>query len=915
MNRYAIYILVMIIVLAILVPESRSLAEKTVAHPPSNVEDDSQPQTDPSPATPQPDKITAVGTPLHTTYITSGCSLPNGTEGIGLAFDGQYLWHSCRTPTFPPSVPDLFKVDPLTGQVLASFTVSLPSSIGFRYPGGLAWDPIRKKLWTLQVGTVWLIDPATGIPTLVFTTGQATYYVALAYDPQDDTLYMNGGSSNQIIYHFSSSGTLLGTWTVGPYLPRGGLAVAGDLLYHTSGDLDYTTLDSIVAHDKVTGSLQFQFNTTSTKIMNDLECDSVTFAPLTALWVLDPADPEQATAYEIPVAVCSSQGIFDLTSTPGDDAKDDVTLTWTAPDGNGSPASAYDLRYSDAPIDETAWDLTTQVQGVPPPASPGNFETLTLSSFANGTRWYFGLKYQDANGKWSALSNVPSLLDLGFRPTTDGYYYKNFSDVFPSDFTFDDMIHFFNSQAAVCYNSTGACNPRSEAKTFQLLVLSKMIAGHCEGMSTTALRFFKGLDNQTTFETNAKYTHDLDLLYSRENISLFHVRQYVDPLGDYKNQQVAMSPSTNLNQLINALTGTAPDPMNLIVRQKDASGQISGHTLTPYAVEERQKDYRVWVYDNNIPDISQTLYITPTIESWNYAPLNYSGNASTQTLGVIPLSETALTSVCPWCSPNGINSTTQQESLQAAGASEAQVWLTGAQHLLITDSQGRRIGYLGDQTINEIPGATDYVGDGGLGIDEEPIYTLPLTDTYSILLDGQTLTQTQNASLVEFGPGYASGAENILVDSATQDQVGIAPDGTLVSYTASASKQITLLLTTDSSSEGYEFRLEGVYLPAGQPVIGTVDPGSGQLAFDNRNGQDGTYNLAITRANTTGQYKFFHPGIPALAGDIHSLDYAGWDGAGDMLLLVDHGGDGTIDATVPLANQNLSLFLPLVEKN
>ncbi|HTP07950.1 MAG TPA: hypothetical protein VMP08_06850, partial [Anaerolineae bacterium] len=202
--------------------------------------------------------------------------------------------------------------------------------------------------------------------------------------------------------------------------------------------------------------------------------------------------------------------------------------------------------------------------------------------------------------------------------------------------------------------------------------------------------------------------------------------------------------------------------------------------------------------------------------------------------------------------------------------------------------------------------------DGGLGIALEPIYTLPLSQTYSILLDGQTLTQTQTVSLVQFGPGYAIGADNIPLNPTTRDHLVIAPDGSQVVYQPNHSKAVTLKLATDSPTQGYQFQFMGADLTAGQPVTATVDTAGGQIVYNNRKAGNGAYDLGLVRANTAGQQTFTHGGVPILATDIHYLKYAEWNGTGALSLLIDHGGDGTIDQTVLLSNQTQRVYLPLV---
>ncbi|HLN62052.1 MAG TPA: hypothetical protein VK464_10925, partial [Symbiobacteriaceae bacterium] len=119
---------------------------------------------------------------VHKTYFQGGC----GFLGVGIAFDGRYLWYSCYA-----SHPDLYKADPLTGTVLASYNVAGGL-------GSLAWDGKRKKIWAGwgagagAEGDVRLIDPDTGTGTVVFNATNARQCGlddGIAYDAQDDTLY------------------------------------------------------------------------------------------------------------------------------------------------------------------------------------------------------------------------------------------------------------------------------------------------------------------------------------------------------------------------------------------------------------------------------------------------------------------------------------------------------------------------------------------------------------------------------------------------------------------------------------------------------------------------------------------------------------------------------------------------------
>ncbi len=85
-----------------------------------------------------------------------------------------------------------------------------------------------------------------------------------------------------------------------------------------------------------------------------------------------------------------------------------VTLGWTAPgdDGMIGTATAYDLRYSTAPIDEGTFAGATPVANPLKPSPAGTAQTFEVNGLASGTQYYFALKSIDNVGNVSGLSNV-----------------------------------------------------------------------------------------------------------------------------------------------------------------------------------------------------------------------------------------------------------------------------------------------------------------------------------------------------------------------------------------------------------------------------------------------------------------------------------------------------------------------------
>jgi hypothetical protein len=350
------------------------------------------------------------------------------------------------------------------------------------------------------------------------------------------------------------------------------------------------------------------------------------------------------------------------------------------------------------------------------------------------------------------------------------------------------------------------------------------------------------------------------------------------------------------------MAGATPDLTTLFVRQAGRGG----HAITPYAIEDRGSGvYWVKVYDNNHPDdASRHVEINARDNIWSYdlGWTTWRGDASTHTLGIVPITKYAEPPVCPWCS--GITT--------LSGTPAGQMWLTGLGHLLIIDAQERRIGYVGNKFVNEIPGAYESIVDGGLEIGMEPIYTLPLTQTYTIMLYGQTLTQTETVTVSQFGPGYAVAVERTALQPASQDQLTFAADGTQVTYQPSGLREPTLVLAFDGATESYQLQIIGADVDAGEVAALTADVDKGQLGFGSAQAGGGNYDLDIVRIGSAGKQRFFHAHLVIDATDTHYFEYASWDGSGPMTLHIDHGSDGMIDETIELENEANRIYLPFI---
>lgn len=123
-----------------------------------------------------------------------------------------------------------------------------------------------------------------------------------------------------------------------------------------------------------------------------------------------------------PTDINPPDDITDLGITAFDEVS--ISLSWTAPgdDGGTGTATAYDIRYAEAPIaDETDWGNATVFGGPPTPQGAGSAESVTIDTgLTQGHHYYIRMKTVDDQGNWSGMSNqVDQLLPCPACPVVD----------------------------------------------------------------------------------------------------------------------------------------------------------------------------------------------------------------------------------------------------------------------------------------------------------------------------------------------------------------------------------------------------------------------------------------------------------------------------------------------------------------
>lgn len=278
----------------------------------------------------------AVGDLVGSVTFSSNCP---STVGVGIAFDGANLWYSCAEYGTEQNQHDLFRADPITGVVTASYNIVPNGGLG-----ALSYDATRNALWAGSGlggpgggGEVYRIDldSAKNVSgsSLVFDVdsivGACSLDDGLAFDakdisdPTDDVIYYSNDCATTTIRAFDLTGAPVESfsWGGSTCIINGfttgynsGLAVGGQLLYEGSNGCSH-----VWVVDKATKAASFDFSTVVSGDPNfrdeDLECDTSTFSALGkhVMWSKEAYNPMRAHAFEIEFASCGVGGVPPIT--------------------------------------------------------------------------------------------------------------------------------------------------------------------------------------------------------------------------------------------------------------------------------------------------------------------------------------------------------------------------------------------------------------------------------------------------------------------------------------------------------------------------------------------------------------------------------------------------------------------------
>ena len=506
--------------------------------------------------------------------------------------------------------------------------------------------------------------------------------------------------------------------------------------------------------------------------------------------------------------------------------------------------------------------------------------------------------------------------DSGFRTDQNGFSFPNYTgQEFPvTDLTPVEMQRMFGPQVCAS-NAGGECILTPPAQRWMDDRNASMSGGHCEGFTVLSSLMYYGQVDPNEFgapSVSQLQIQDNEML--QREIAYWFTTQYSQPGGINKINE---SPAAVVDALLQIFAeGNQPSEQFAVgIYKRDFQG---GHSVLPIGVDDKGDGlYDILIYDNNYPGQTRAISVDTNANTWQYeASINpnvesdvYEGDASTGTLELVTISHRLDQQVCDFCSGTG-GSSKGGRGLGQAAPEYYEVTLEGPANLMIETEDGKRIGYVDGQFINEIEGAKTEHTKLGLNVwdqDLEPVYRIPAGKTFTIAVDATELTEASNSSVSVIGPGFFMAIEDIELDAGEVDIIGITSEGQTyaVVYLTDYTETPEIYMGIETPEADYAFLASASDLPGAEDTLNIALDLENQLfvVTGEGNTEPGKFNFYVLRIDDEGESAFGTEDFELGPGQTVYLEYANWQGNdAAMVAQLDSDGDGQPDQVVDLPN-------------
>lgn len=241
----------------------------------------------------------------------------------------------------------------------------------------------------------------------------------------------------------------------------------------------------------------------------------------------------------------------------------------------------------------------------------------------------------------------------GFRINRDDFSFSNWgrSQRADDNVTAQTLIDLFGYDTVCAPGPETECLLRPTAVQFLDLWNTALSGGRCEGLAALSARLHLSLDVPTQFGDQYAQTAQLTRRDSDVNQSIVYwwATQFVKEVSRTAADSRRKSPLMLVDQLIQGLAHSLGYTIGLYY-------QSQGHSVTPFAVTNRDDNFVIHVYDNNFPNKRREILVNKQTDTWTYrgastsidgTPIDWSGKVGSFELTSMSSRQGPFT--CPFC--------------------------------------------------------------------------------------------------------------------------------------------------------------------------------------------------------------------------------------------------------------------------
>jgi ELWxxDGT repeat protein len=521
------------------------------------------------------------------------------------------------------------------------------------------------------------------------------------------------------------------------------------------------------------------------------------------------------------------------------------TISGSITDANGAPLAGVTISASDGSSATTGSDGTYTLTGL----STGTY-TLTpmLSGYTFDPASLTVEVPPNATGQdFTATADTPA---DSFQVDLDGFSFANFG------YTGASWEHFKKTFPGTEMElPTGERRKGPERYFYSHRYWNVGTGGNCAGFTAVSLVRYLGLPETVETDLLEPAHRTISPLYNMPSpgngpfelgesdiadyIHLYQARQlswqYNQWWFDQGHQDdTPLEVFQSISQYTQNNEPVAVDIFQLFTDNEGRTGLL-GHRMTAYRTEEAGTTGYIYVYDNNYPnDDTRRIEMNLSTGQWSYPVSPFETWSSTEHIRYAPGSVNFPASLPWWYDTDNL--------LQADGTSGIHLAVEGDATLLMTDSQGRRLGFENGSLVSEIPGAgyqpvLEYNPD----TPEAPPtgeFFIPAGTAYTVAIEP---TATGSYTLTAFADGSSLSLDNIAAAPGTTDMVtlnGGVRDATFAPATDDEYCHYVTLEVSEQASRDYTSCVNG----AGATAF-SLDETAGSLTIGNDGGTDITVDV------------------------------------------------------------------------